>query len=93
MQFLFTNNAINNNLILGSPFLEGLVSVYDYDNQQIEFYTKYKLAIKGNKMKGSLIKTLLTILICVLLTINEKIEIEKIEKKKRKKFAFTFYYD
>ena len=97
--FVFTNNAINNNLILGSPFLEGLVSVYDYDNQQIEFYTKYKLAIKGNKMKGSLIKTLLTILICelilicVLLTINEKIEIEKIEKKKRKKFAFTFYYD
>ena len=50
-------------------------------------------------MKGSLIKTLLTILICelilicVLLTINEKMEIEKIEKNKRKKFAFTFYYD
>ena len=97
--FVFTNNAINNNLILGSPFLEGLVSVYDYDNQQIDFYTKYKLDIKGNKMKGSLIKTLLTILICelilicVLLTINEKMEIEKIEKNKRKKFAFTFYYD
>ena len=93
--FVFTNNAINNNLILGSPFLEGLVSVYDYDNQQIDFYTKYKLDIKGNKMKGSLIKTLLTILICELIFINynEKMEIEKIEKNKRKKFAFTFYYD
>ena len=46
--FVFTNNAINNNLILGSPFLEGLVSVYDYDNQQIDFYTKFD--IKGNKI-------------------------------------------